>query len=431
MRELPRGWALTTLGAIGEYLNGRGFKKTEWREAGRPIIRIQNLTGTSKEFNYFEGDPGEGYLAQKGDILVSWAATLGVFVWDGPEAVINQHIFKVKSHIDQRFHRYLLQFVLSDLKRQTHGSGMVHITKSRFESTPVLLPPYREQKRMVLVIEEQLSRIDAGVAALERVRQNLRRMRAAVLEAAITGALVHDDASCWDTRQLATLGVLDRGKSRHRPRNDPVLYGGPFPFIQTGDVAAADPWIDRHSQTYNSLGLEQSRLWPSGTLCITIAANIAKSGLLTFDACFPDSVVGFMAHDGPIATRWVELVIRSMQDRLEQLAPATAQKNINLSVLRVLEIPYPNPTYQSEVLSEYDRQMSLLGALDRAVAVEEQHARGLRSSILAAAFSGRLVPQDLGDEPASMLLKRMARHSSSNGHRSTEARGQRRRKIIT
>lgn len=118
-----------------------------------------------------------------------------------------------------------------------------------------------------------------------------------------------------------------------------------------------------------------------------------------------------------------------MQDRLEQLAPATAQKNINLAVLRALEIPYPDLAYQVEVLDEYDRQMSLLGALDRTVAVEVRHAGGLRTSILAAAFSGKLVPQDADDEPASVLLERItAERVSSNGHKPTKAR-QRRKKV--
>ena len=140
MSELPAGWAWTTLGEIGDYLNGRGFKKSEWHDSGRPIIRIQNLTGSGARFNYFEGEAEERHIAREGDLLVSWAATLGVFVWHGPEAVINQHIFKVESRIDRRFHRYLLLAVLGDLQRQTHGSGMVHITKSRFDGTPVALP---------------------------------------------------------------------------------------------------------------------------------------------------------------------------------------------------------------------------------------------------------------------------------------------------
>jgi hypothetical protein len=97
MNELPQGWAETTLGAIGDYWNGRGFKKSEWRPAGqgRQIIRIQDLTGSHQDPNYFDGTADERNIARKGDILVSWAATLGIFEWPGPEAVINQHIFRV------------------------------------------------------------------------------------------------------------------------------------------------------------------------------------------------------------------------------------------------------------------------------------------------------------------------------------------------
>jgi len=147
--DLPSGWEWSTLGEIGEYLNGRGFKKSEWRETGRPIIRIQNLTGSGEAFNFYQGDAEERHVVRDGDLLVSWAATLGVYIWRGPEAVLNQHIFKVRSHLDLRFHRHLLSHVLADLLRQTHGSGMVHITKGRFDSTRVPVPPLAEQDRIV------------------------------------------------------------------------------------------------------------------------------------------------------------------------------------------------------------------------------------------------------------------------------------------
>lgn len=113
MTKLPGGWARTTLGQLGRYLNGRAFKKSEWRESGRPIIRIQNLTGTASHYNYFQGEVEERHLARPGDLLVSWAATLGAYFWSGPEAVVNQHIFKVESNIDPRFHKYLLDYKLS------------------------------------------------------------------------------------------------------------------------------------------------------------------------------------------------------------------------------------------------------------------------------------------------------------------------------
>src|SRR4051794_1355722 len=100
----------------------------------------------------------------------------------------------------------------------------------------------------------------------------------------------------WAPRPLDDLGFVGRGKSRHRPRNDPKLYGGPYPFIQTADIMAADPYITSFSQTYSDLGLQQSKRWPTDTLCMTIAgANTAKTAILKFEACFPDSVVGFIA----------------------------------------------------------------------------------------------------------------------------------------
>src|ERR1035438_8892162 len=99
----------------------------------------------------------------------------------------------------------------------------------------------------------------------------------------------------WQLKKLIELGELSRGRSRHRPRHAPHLYGGPYPFIQTGDVKASGGRISSYQQTYSEAGLAQSRMWPAGTLCITIAANIAETGILAFPACFPDSIVGFVA----------------------------------------------------------------------------------------------------------------------------------------
>ncbi|HUC25174.1 MAG TPA: restriction endonuclease subunit S [Streptosporangiaceae bacterium] len=327
--------------------------------------------------------------------------------------------------------RYLMWYLRSPqfrawIELNAEGATGSHTRAKSKQILRQLIPiaPEAEQVRIVAAIEEQVSRLGAAVATLERARGNIKRMRAAVLQAAVAGKLVSGSQRPWDKRLLPTLGTVDRGRSRHRPRNAPELYGGPYPFIQTGEVASAAPWITSYSQTYNEKGLGQSRLWPSGTLCITIAANIAKTGILTFDACFPDSVVGFVAADGAIATRWIELVLRQMQDKLEQLAPATAQRNINLAILGALEIPYPELHYQALVIEEYDRQMSLITSLEAAVDVAIRKSARLHSSILADAFSGELAPQDVDDEPASGLLQRIAaeRASSSSGHRPTRGR---------
>jgi type I restriction enzyme S subunit len=146
----------------------------------------------------------------------------------------------------------------------------------------------------------------------------------------------------WAWARFSEVGTLGRGKSKHRPRNDPVLFeGGTHLFIQTGDVARSKGIIETFTGKYNEVGLAQSAKWPKGTLCITIAANIADSGILSFDSCFPDSVVGFIPVSMFPNARYFEYFIRTAKADLLECAPATAQKNINLEILNAILIPLP------------------------------------------------------------------------------------------
>ncbi|MGY5763119.1 restriction endonuclease subunit S [Vibrio cincinnatiensis] len=148
--------------------------------------------------------------------------------------------------------------------------------------------------------------------------------------------------SGWEWCHLPDLGELARGKSKHRPRNDPKLYeNGNIPLVQTGDVAHANGTILTYTAKYNEFGLAQSQLWPKGTLCITIAANIADTATLGFDACFPDSVVGYTPYDKEIPTVYFDYFIKTAKENLERFAPSTAQKNINLEILSNVLVPCP------------------------------------------------------------------------------------------
>ncbi len=177
----------------------------------------------------------------------------------------------------------------------------------------------------------------------------------------------------WDKAPLEKLGSVNRGVSKHRPRNDPKLLGGKYPLIQTGEVSNAGTYITTYTQTYSDIGFAQSKQWPVGTMCITIAANIAQTGILTFEACFPDSVVGFIADENEANPLYVHGLFWFFQAILEKNAPAAAQKNINLEILRSLEVPKP-PTHlqnqfaaiveQIEVLkSRYQQSLNDLEAL--------------------------------------------------------------------
>jgi len=154
----------------------------------------------------------------------------------------------------------------------------------------------------------------------------------------------------WLWAYLPNLGFMNRGTSRHRPRNASHLYGGDYPFIQTGDVAQSGGRITSHQQTYSNAGLAQSRLWPAGTVCITIAANIAESALLTYPACFPDSVVGVIADPELSLPEYVEYFIKTARADLAQYAPATAQANINIAILNDVAVPTPPLEEQREIV---------------------------------------------------------------------------------
>ena len=230
----------------------------------------------------------------------------------------------------------------------------------------------------------------------------------------------------WAT--LPQLGELNRGKSKHRPRNDPRLLDGPYPFVQTGDVKHSNGRIVQHTQTYSEFGLAQSRLWPAGTLCITIAANIADTGILSYPACFPDSVVGFIP-DVSVVAEFFESFIRTQRDNLEQFAPATAQKNINLQVLAELVVPLPPAAEQRRIVAEVERRLSVIQRVEAAVEASLQRAERLRQSILKRAFSGQLVPQDPYDEQASVLLEsiRSQREAEQTAASASKKRPARRR----
>src|SRR5690606_11741353 len=148
-----------------------------------------------------------------------------------------------------------------------------------------------------------------------------------------------------------------RGKSRHRPRNADFLYGDNYPFVQTADVKAAEYKITSYSQMYSEEGLAQSKLWPKGTLCITIASNIADSSILGIDACFPDSVVGFIADPLKSDVRFVKYLFDLLQRRIQKISQGAAQDNLSIEKIRTLRFNVPKVETQNKIasiLSGYD-----------------------------------------------------------------------------
>jgi len=167
----------------------------------------------------------------------------------------------------------------------------------------------------------------------------------------------------WQNFKLREVGTLQRGRSRHRPRYAFHLFNGPYPFIQTGEVREARKYVSTFENTYSEAGLAQSKLWPKGTLCITIAANIAELAILGFDACFPDSVLGFIPDETRSDLDFVYYTLTHFQKQLKHIGEGSVQDNINLGTFEDIEFPFPPLPEQkaiASVLSSLDDKIDLL-----------------------------------------------------------------------
>lgn len=425
--ELPEGWRWRRLSDAMPLEYGKALSAKE-RDAkgGVPVFGSSGQVGRHSEA-----------LTTGPTVVVGRKGSAGsVYYSTSPCWPIDTAFFVAPADdVDLRYGYRLLQHLRLDQLDQS--TAIPSLSRDTYSDIVGPFPAREVQRQIAARIDQIFDEIDEGKAALADAHTATETYRQALLKAAVTGELTADWRSrnpqaetgqalltrilaerrsrweadpkharkryvepegpgvenlpqlpdTWAWASLPMLGDFGRGKSKHRPRNDPRLYGGPYPFIQTGVVAASGGEIDTSTQTYSELGLTQSKLWPKGTVCITIAANIAKSGILGFDACFPDSIVGLTCMDG-VSPRYIDLFIRSVQANLEAYAPATAQKNINLETLNGVAVPLPSLAEQEEIVR--------LARGDSGVrAVEDEEAwraviADLRQSILASAFRGEL-----------------------------------------
>jgi type I restriction enzyme S subunit len=281
--------------------------------------------------------------------------------------------------------RYLVHFLRQDrIRRQgesrmTGSAGQRRVPESFLAGLSVPAPPLPEQRR----IAEILDKADALRAKRRAALAQLDILTQSIFLDMFGDPILNTRG--WPKKKLSELGTVERGVSKHRPRNAPELLGGPYPFVQTGDVANCDGYIRKFTSTYSEAGLRQSRMWPAGTLCITIAANIAKTGVLTFEACFPDSVVGFCAAD-PATVEFVRGWLSFLQASLEDRAPESAQKNINLEILRGLDVPTP----ERELQRAFTRRIAAVERLKTADRGSLAELDTLFASLQNRAFRGEL-----------------------------------------
>lgn len=394
---MKKGWQTKKVSEIAKHSLGKMLDKAKNKGEPQPYLRNLNVRWFDFDLSDvlempFLPTEVEKYTAVKGDVLICEGGYPGrAAIWEKDEPIYFQKaLHRVRFHEPER-NRWFLYYLLSKdldgtLKNHFNGAGIQHFTGEALAQFEVPLPPLAEQQRIVGLLDEAFEGLATAKANAEKNLQNARALFESHLQSVFT-----QRGPGWKQKTLEEIATtFGRGKSKHRPRNEPKLYGGKYPFIQTGDIRNADHFITEYSQTYSELGLAQSKLWPKGTICITIAANIAETAILGFDACFPDSVIGVVANPKEAEVGFIEYLLQSFKARIQALGKGSAQANINMGTFENERFPFPPVAEQKEIVEKLDALSEETQRLARLY--ERKHAalEALKKSLLHQAFTGAL-----------------------------------------
>jgi type I restriction enzyme S subunit len=316
---------------------------------------------TGKNIGYTTEELAGSNLSEGEVVSIPWGGIPTVKYYNG-KFVTGDNRIATSSDTDRLLNKYLYYYMSANIHKIAsfyRGASLKHPCMRDVLNMTISFPSIEKQEEIC----RQFDTLEKIIYMRKREMTLLEKtVRARFVE--MFGDPVSNSLGLPEAR-LSELGELGRGVSKHRPRNDPKLLGGNYPLIQTGDVASANLHIIEYSATYSELGLQQSKMWNKGTLCITIAANIAKTAILDFNACFPDSVVGFTSNERT-NNIFIHYWFSFFQSILESQAPESAQKNINLKILSELRVIVPDKNKQddfADFVAEVDKSKLILGFL--------------------------------------------------------------------
>jgi type I restriction enzyme S subunit len=334
---------IVTIGEIADYINGRAFKPTEWSDAGIPIIRIQNLNDHTKPFNYFEGEFSEKHAIKSGDILLSWSGTpgtsFGCFIWDGPDGVLNQHIFRVDLDEQKCSKEYFVRAVNSKLNliiEKAHGGvGLKHITKDKLVKIPIPLPPLAEQKRIADLLDAADALRKKDQALLEKYDQLAQSL---FLE-------MFGDPVDVKKNKLGSLITLVGGGTPSKEIES--FWNGDIPWASVKDLKS-----DYLSKTVDSITVEglknsTSRIIPSGSLIISTRMAVGKIVICNQDTAINQDLKGILIN-GDINKIYLFYFLKTKESYFNSVSTGATVKGIKIEHITNLEIPVPSIILQNQ-----------------------------------------------------------------------------------
>ena len=375
---MRKGWTNKKLGDVCEILDSQRKPITKGkREPG--AIPYYGATGC---LDYVKDYIFNEKLVLLGEDGAKWGAgDNSAYIING-KSWVNNHAHALRPKRDLLIDELLVYYLnFSNLLPYITGVTVPKLNQEKMRSIEIPIGPLKEQQSIVDYLDSAFAKIDALKANAEKALGEAK----ALFQASLKEMLEPKEG--WEEKKLQEVACdFSRGKSKHRPRNDKKLFGGNYPFIQTGEIRNANVYVTSHSSTYNEIGLSQSKLWPKDTVCITIAANIAEVAILKYPSCFPDSVIGFVADINKVDKMFVFYSLIHYQQELKKQGKGSAQDNINLGTFEKNRFPFPSLQEQHSIVATLDSLKSKVDRLQENYEKISKECDALKQAMLREIF---------------------------------------------
>lgn len=400
--EIPAHWSLNRLKYEVGYKKGKNPKDLTFDENGKVYLTMEYLRNNPKQ-TFFVEDHENYVTVDEGEILLLWdGSNAGEFI-KSKEGVLASTMASLEicnQEIDYAW--FFFKVFERQLKETTIGMGVPHVSGEEFKNQNFIIPPKSEQTAIANFLDEKTTKIDTLVANKQKLIELLKEERTAIINQAVTRGIdpsvqlkpsgiswLGDIPKHWEMKKLKYAATIFRGKFTHRPRNDERLYGGKYPFIQTGEVAKTNKYLIDYTQTLNEEGFQVTTQFPKGTLLMTIAANIGEVAILGIDACFPDSIVGFYP-DEAIGNEFLFYKLKSLKDVFISTSVLNTQLNLNVDRISVIPITFPKLDEQQLIVRHIETEINRIDNTISTIKKEIELLQDYHTALISEVVTGKI-----------------------------------------
>ena len=414
--EVPNHWKTVSISRLFSRVKRTGYKEKELLSVYRDYGVIPK-SGRDDNNNKPSEDLSPYQLVQSNDLVMNkmkaWQGSIAISECEGivsPAYFVYQPNNSLFELAHPKYVHYLLRNPIYVTQYLSRSKGIRvnqwDLDPDEFRNIEILLPSKVEQEKIYSFLDHETAKIDKLIEKQQQLIELLKEKRQAVISHAVTKGLNPDvpmkDSGVewlgevpehWSLKSFRYACLIYRGKFGHRPRNDPSLYDGDYPFIQTGDVARASKFIETYSQTLNEKGKAVSQLFPSGTLMMAIAANIGDTAILGFEAYAPDSVVGFKPYQN-LHLEFLRYSFMAALPALEQTSTQSTQANLNIDRIGAVKAVFPSLEEQLDIIDYLDNMLCSYDSIEENANQAIQLLQERRTALISAAVTGKIDVRD-------------------------------------